>query len=70
MCINVLKIMPKFLLAKLTFADMWSLKVNLLSIITPKSFSFATFSMACGPLSVCMVSRVKVIGPKQSSRLF
>ena len=53
--VNVLKIMPKFLLAKLTFADMWSLKVNLLSIITPKSFSFATFSMACGPLSVCMV---------------
>ena len=30
--VNVLKIMPKFLLAKLTFADIWSLKVNLLSI--------------------------------------
>ena len=41
--VNVLKIMPKFLLAKLTFADMWSLKVNLLSIITPKSFHLRPF---------------------------
>ena len=46
--VNVLKIMPKFLLAKLTFADMWSLKVNLLSIITPRSFSFATFLWLVG----------------------
>ena len=35
---NVLKIVPEFLLAKLTFADMWSLKVNWPSIITPRSF--------------------------------
>ena len=38
--VNVLKVMPKFLLAKLTFANMWSLKVNLLSIhvIIPPAF--------------------------------
>ena len=44
--VNVIKMMPRFLLAKLTFDVMWSLKVSLQSIMTPKSFSLATFSMA------------------------
>ena len=47
--VNILKMMPKFLLAKLTFDVMWSLKVSLLSIMTPKSFSLATFSMTWVP---------------------
>ena len=45
MYVKVLKMIPRFLLAMLIFEVMWSLKVNLLSNSTPKSFSLSTFSI-------------------------
>ena len=42
--VKVLKMMPKFLLAVFTLELMWSLNVRFLSIITPRSFAFSTFS--------------------------
>ena len=41
---TVLKMMSKFLLAVFTFELMWSPKVRFWSIITPRFFSFSTFS--------------------------
>ena len=44
MNVNVLKIIPRFLLDMFTFEFIWSLKERFLSIITLRSFSLSTFS--------------------------
>ena len=55
MLVKVLKMIPRFRLALLTFVEMCSLKFSAWSIITPRSFSLVTFSISITPCQESIV---------------